>query len=171
MATQQEIEQKAQQQYKTASAATKKTLEVIFGKDLFIIPITDRIKNFSDICREAGVNEKDYAIPAKGTYKQKAEKCMERLMLLEKVLNGGVIINQADIKSARWEPYFNTVPDKKQPAGFGLSFDVCYYDGSDALLGVRPQYISKPIAEFAGKTFLADYTAFAQNYQLSKTHK
>jgi len=171
MATQQQLEDNAKKQYKTATAAGKKVLESVFGKDLFTIAITERVKTFADVCREAGVNEKDYTIPVKGTYKQKADKCLERLMLFEPVFNGGKVIIIADTDQRKWEPYFTVIPDKKLPAGFGLSFVVCICVDSFAFLGVRPQYISQEIAAYVGKTFLAEYTAFAQNYQLSKTHK
>lgn len=168
MSTQQQIEQNAKEQYLKADANGKKTLEAIFGKDLFIIPLHQRINSFTNLCKEVDVKEKAYAPLGSGSYKEKADRFMERLMLWEEVFTKDNPINMADTNQLKYYPWHNIIPDKKVPAGFRLSFDACRYVFSNASLGVRPYFNTNIDATHVGKVALADYEGWAQNFQLHK---
>lgn len=170
MRTLQEVQQDAKEKYATANVTGKRLLELIFGKELFVIPLTQIVQDFSTLCAAGKVNEKSYAIPAKGTYKQKADMYMERLMLGETVFNQGEIIDFANTAQDKYYPYFKIIPDKTAPAGFRLSFRGCYCALTFAYLGARPHFIREKYAIHFGKTFIAEYEAYLQNYQLSKTN-
>lgn len=174
MFTKDQIEKNAKEQYGKTTATGKRVLESTFGKDFFIIPLTERIKTFTDLCIMAEIYDKDsmkkYIIHNKDTYKQKADKYLERLMLFETVFNAGVLVDMANTDQRKYYPYHKIIVDKSDPAGFRLSFFVCRYDDAAAFLGARPYFLNSAHAQFVGTHFIAEYEGWAQNFQLSKTN-
>ena len=122
------------------------------------------------LCEAAGVDIANYEIKNSMTYKQKADKLMELLMLLEVVFNEGKPINRADTSQRKWYPYFNVIPDESVSGGFRLAFFVSGYDFALAYLGARPEFVEEKISTCVGKKFRHIYEAWAQNFQLSKSN-
>jgi len=156
--------------YNEADDKQKKLLANLYPDLLNPRPPMEWVNTFDFLCQAAGVDVADFEVLPSMTYKQKANKCMDRLMLLEVVFNQGVPIVRAEIKQRKWYPYFNVIPDTDSSGGFRLSFHVSAFDTAIAGLGARPEFVEQKISDFVGKTFLLEYEAWAQNFQLSKSN-
>jgi hypothetical protein len=161
------MKEKAVSAFKNAGTEGKALLSDLFGRDVLCQEPMAWVKTFADVCMAAGVDVADYALPVSGTYKEKAAKYMDRLMLLEVAFNGGKVPNLADITERKYYPWHNIIPDSSRPAGFRLSYYVCDYDYSLSYLGDRPAFLEKEHAEYAGTQFIEEYEAHAQYEELS----
>jgi hypothetical protein len=162
------MKEKAVSAFKNAGTEGKALLSDLFGRDVLCQEPMAWVKTFADVCVAAGVDVADYALPVSGTYKEKAAKYMDRLMLLEVAFNGGKVPNLADITERKYYPWHEIIPDSSRPAGFRLSFRDFDCDYSGSFLGVRPVFLNRDHAIYAGKQFIEEYAGFAENYNLSR---
>ena len=163
-------EAKLRKAHSGADEKGKKLLETMYPEVFTPRSPMEWVNTFELLCQAAGVDVADYEVLPAMTYKQKADKCMYRLMLLELVFNQGVPIVRAEIKQRKWYPYFNVIPDTAGSGGFRLSFGDSGCAAAYAVLGARPEFVEQRISDFVGKTFVAEYEAWAQNFQLSKSN-
>jgi len=162
---------KAMEAYKTADAALMAALEDIFGKENLKGNLMDRVHSLDDLFREAGKDPAAYAIPENGTYTEKADMYLARLMLAEELFNAGEVIDLANTDQKKHYPYFEIIKDKKALAGFRLSYRVCGYDLDGAHLGARPEFTRSEHAVHVGKILQPEYEAMAQNRQMARNQK
>lgn len=112
--------------YPTASSELKTILENAFGKSFFSQKITDRVKNFDDICLFAGTT--DYAFhagcAAEGITKD--EIADRKWKLIIKVLNEGWMPNWAENNEKKYQ-----IIVKMTPSSFGLNNVNYYYTNSN----------------------------------------
>jgi hypothetical protein len=162
-------EENLKKAYGKADENGKKLLADLYPAVFTPRPPMDWVDTFEKVCEAAGVDAAHYEVTASMSYKEKANKLMDQLMLLE-VFNEGKPINRADTTQQKLYPYHRIIPDVSVSGGFRLAFagSACSYD--HAILGARPEFINKKISDFVGKTFCHIYEAWAQNFQLSKTN-
>jgi hypothetical protein len=115
------------------------------------IPLIDRIKNYSDVCKELKLKEltiKDFSfLPIDQQLKSLS---FHKLKNIEKLFAGDWKLSWKDKNQRKWYPWFE---DKGLPGlGFGRSsYSVDYSSGAVAY------FSSEEISDFIGKTFLDLY--------------
>src|SRR5437868_9418950 len=126
------------------SGIDKKTTRKLLKK----MPLTDRIRFYSDVCEE--LEEEQLTLDdfkSLPRYLRKKHLAYGKLLQVAKLLNGNWKPDYSDTSQEKWYPYF----DYKQ--GRGLVFSDSY--GHPGLFyGVAALYKSREMSDFAGKTFL-----------------
>jgi len=105
--------------YSNANAAGKELLEKKFGKEIFNLKITDRIKTFEDACAALGTSPAD-VLTHKGcflTSKQKRVNAADKLETIIEALNEGWTPDWKDGNQAKFYPWF-----EYGNKGFSLNF-------------------------------------------------
>lgn len=127
-----------------------------------LVEPTTWVQTFSDLCRAAGVNEKDYAIPASGApATDMMNVYWHRLMVGMRALNPkGWIPDIANINQGKWSAYANVIPDASRTFGFRLASVGYVCDFSDSYLGARPVFAEAKLAKFHFENFTSDYEGF-----------
>lgn len=150
-----ELINEAVERYRSAQPGERKVLETVFGKKTFskCLKITERIKDFNDICIEAGVDPLDYVVTDDMTARQKRAIYTEKIYLIAEVLNEGVKLDWSNGNQRKWAPWFQW-----QGAGFGFSDSDYDYDFTHSTVGSR--FASEELSDFAGKTFIKEYNDY-----------
>jgi hypothetical protein len=150
-----ELINEAVERYRTADAQERKVLETVYGKKTFskCLKITERIKDFNDICIEAGVDPLDYVVTDDMTARQKRAIYTEKIYLIAEVLNEGVKLDWSNGNQRKWAPWF-----KWNGAGFGFSGSD--YDFGNTFSGVGSRFASEELSDFAGKKFTKEYNDY-----------
>jgi hypothetical protein len=156
--------------YKEADPQQKKLLEIMYPEVFKPRPPMEWVNTFELLCQAAGVDVVNYEVLPSMSYKERADVCMDRLMLLETVFNEGVLIDLANTRQQKWYPWHRIIPAPECSGGFRLAFDDSRYGFADADLGARPYFLNKKISDFVGDTFCFLYLEWAQNFQLSKSN-
>jgi len=115
--------------------------------------ILPHLITFTAICAATNKNEADYAPPANGTNEEMLIAYFRRTNLIAKAFNGSVKIVRANTMQDKWSIWTRVKPDSEEPAGFRLSFVVCGYGDSRAVVGARHACKNRELAMFMGKNF------------------
>lgn len=115
--------------------------------------IMERIKDFNDICAEAGENPKDYEVHDGMTARQKRNILGDKLHLIAQVLNEGVKIDYANSSQKKWQPWF-------QWNGAGFGFSRSYYGYVNSAAAVASRFASQELSDFAGRKFIKEYNEY-----------
>lgn len=105
--------------------------------------------SFLDILAAAGITPEQFNEQTKDF--TPGEKGDRKVALIAKVLNEG------EKGEPIYYPWFWKRANKKKPSGVGLSFFATVRDYSDARVPARLKYKNRELAEYAGKTFIAEY--------------
>ncbi|MBS1988729.1 hypothetical protein JST56_07120 [Candidatus Dependentiae bacterium] len=144
--------------HKSGTAAEKKLLEKLHGKDMFQPDLMQTVKSIADIYRLAGVNARSYALPKTATADQIAENAFRKLRLAAQIMNQGWKPDWSNDNQYKYYPYF--VWDNKKK-GFSFAHVGCLYTLTS--VGSRLCFRTSALAEFFGKTFLSEYNDFLIN--------
>ena len=156
--------------YKAADKKCKSLLVNLYGKEMFTekaAPIGKGISTFEQVCAALKVSARSYAIPAKGSYQQKADAAMRRLKLIAKCFNDGWVADMADTNQYKYWAWFDIIKDASKLAGFGFSNANYYCVFTYAYVGSRPNFKSSEICIYVGKAFVSEFERFAQFQQLA----
>jgi len=140
--------------YENAKNSGKQLLEDLFGKNIFIKDITDRIKTFNDVLSELKIDPQDFH---NKTYQMEADtKAYEQVKLIVKALNEGWLPDWSNSNEYKYYPYFKI----GSPSGSGFSY--CDYVVWPALstVGSRLCFKSSELARYAGEQFEDIYKDF-----------
>lgn len=118
------------------------------------------IKTFEDACEYVGVDpdqfEDAYSLLPADVY------AFMQLRIIALALNGGMKLRYGIDRM--WEPLFNVSRDAAggATAGAGFCCSSTYYDpsDSDAITCSRLCYMSREVAEYAGKRFIETYKQY-----------
>jgi hypothetical protein len=148
--------QNALDAYNNANDDGKKLLSTLFGKDVFIMKITDRIKTFEDALKVCPPTDNvkillDYnGVDAD----MLAAQAFAKLTLIGRALNEGWQPKWEDTDQYKYYPYF------KHQGGFGLADGDYGYGYTSAGVGSRLCFKNATLAEYAGKQFADIYNTF-----------
>ena len=137
--------------HKTAAPEFKELLEQNFGKDFFNQKVSDKIKNYQDICDDLGVSSKDNDIKIEvegfDDLDNKTLLNIVKAMRIAKVYNKGEEFKTID--QPRFYAWF------KFSSGSGFVFDGTTYDYTfaSASSAARFAFLRREDAEDAAKKF------------------
>lgn len=140
--------------YQQAPQDGKKLLSNLFGPGTLDVPVTERIKTYSDACAELGIiplTEDDFRyLPEEDRESQYA---YHQLTIIIRVLNEG------------WKPDWNNSNEYKyyvwqQWAGSGFAYYDFDYTYTISNVGSRLIYKNRELAVWAGKQFESIYNKF-----------
>ena len=127
-----------------------------YDKLLTKISLFDRIRNYSDVCKELSINELteiDFRyFPIEQRLKMLS---FYRIQNITKLFNQDWILNWSDIKQRKYYPWF-----EKKSSGWVCCGSVVYFSGSGSVVGL---FKSEEISDFCGKLFLEDYINIIEN--------
>ncbi|MGN6491202.1 MAG: hypothetical protein ACTHLE_04340 [Agriterribacter sp.] len=142
-------DQDARKIYPSAIPELKTILEANWGKSFFSQKITERVKTWEDVCREAN-EDPDDIIYRTGTADEIAYK---KLKVIIRVLNEGWSPNWNDSSQRKWYPWFYL-------SSPGFRFLVTHFEFTYAIVGSRLCFKSEELCEFAAKQFTSIYKDF-----------
>lgn len=140
-------DQDARKIYPSAITELKTILEANWGKSFFSQKITERVKTWEDVCREAN-EDPDDIIFRTGTADEIAYK---KLKVIIRVLNEGWNPNWNDSSQRKWYPWFY-----QNSPGFRFLVGTDYDDDGSSV-GSRLRFKSEELCEFAAKQFTSIY--------------
>ncbi len=156
--------------YKDADTKGKAMLESLHGKEIFATkekPKSKEATTFAEVCAALKVKASAYAIPAKGSWKLKADIAMSRLKLIAKHFNGDWVADIADTSQYKYWCWFDVIKDSDKVSGFGFAYAFYDYDFANTDVGSRPNFKSSEICMYVGKTFLLEFEQFQQFQQMA----
>ncbi len=139
--------------YEEADEKGKKQLATLLKGQMTFGKITDRIKTFDDACEIEGLDSVALVKKWKSQGDTGDEIAYKKLKIIVKVLNEGWIAEMHNTSQYKFYPYFNL-------SGSGFSFSDTYNWDSYTLAGTRLCFRNSELAEYAGKTFIAEYKEF-----------
>jgi hypothetical protein len=155
-------ESTARSMYKTATAEVKSWLEENFSKEFFSVKITDRIKTFEDVMKEALLwftAVQNNQVNAK----TKIQKMIYDILLNH--VRGGRVTADDRVRllifvlNEGWEPNFRNSNESKyylwferKASGWAVGVGVCGYDFS--FVGAGFHFRSRELALYGGNNFL-----------------
>jgi len=124
--------------------------------------ITDKIKNYEDICTFDGVDPvQSLPFPQEQNAEEIAINSFAKAIRINRVLNEGWTPDWNNFDERKYYPWFDmeTYPGQ---VGSGAGFSYGDYDFvySGSCVGSRLVFKSRELAEFAGRTFLDTYRGF-----------
>lgn len=137
--------------YKKASGAYKRFLESIYGMELFMGNIIDRVKDYADACKEKGLHpdeERPYKKPT--TDKHKVLNAFSDLLIIAEALQGDWVADYDNTNQPKWFPIFKKV----KGGGFAFSLSDSYYDLTLTYLGSRLCFPNEATSNYFGKQFI-----------------
>jgi len=140
--------------FKAASPEQKTLLENLFGKEVIPGKIEDRIKDFNDICAEAGVDPADFVIPVGASQRQIGSIAFNRIQLIFEVANEGW---EADWDNSNQPKYYIIW---KYTPGSGFSSYGCADTYSASYVGSRLSTFSAERAKWIAETFRNEFNQF-----------
>lgn len=117
-------------------------------------PITERVKTFDDILKEANTTKEEWDIKVAGMSPNTV--AYERVKLISEVLNEG---NKLDWSNPNQYKYYPWLEWNNKRSGFVFANAHCNYSHSGAGLGPRLCFYTRELAHFAGTQFEAEYNA------------
>lgn len=112
--------------------------------------ITDRVKNFSDVCKLAGEDEDQFKIASGDSDIIKSMRYAGKIMLIAKVLNEGHVFDWNNDNEYKWRPWFCMNDNNFRFDDSGCSI-------SSSTVSARMCFKSEKLSTFAAKTFLQEY--------------
>lgn len=143
----------AQKSYPTATAATKKVLEEIFGKEPFVPKITNAVKTFEGaypIFKKLKTKDPLWLLLQKRKVSELS--VVERLMIIAEVLRNGWEADYEDDNQKKWFPVHI-----RKGSGFVFSGTVCDYTLAITDCGSRFALSTTEDAEYFGKQFIKEW--------------
>lgn len=134
--------------WKEGNAETKKALENLYGKEVFNMKITDRVKTFEDAYEIAGKPQKpDFNVCSVAD--RSFFENIWKMSIITMVLNEGWTADWDNDNESKYYPYFYMSPS-------GFAFDVTCYDCTHALAGggSRLCFRTSELARYAGEQFV-----------------
>ena len=134
--------------WREGNAETKKALENLYGKEVFNMEITDKVKTFEDAYEIAGRPQKPdfnvFSIADRSFYEN-----MWKMSIITMVLNEDWTPDWNNSNEPKSYPYFRM--DKTS-----FAFNVTAYDGTVAYAGCvsRLRFRTSELARYAGEQFL-----------------
>ena len=119
--------------------------------------ITDKIKSFENACAALGLNpaeELPYESPKNG--RQLAANAFVKCTIIAEALNEGWKPDWSNWNQTKYYPWFD-MHSENAAGGSGFSFGGYGAGTSISRVGSRLVFKSRELAEYAGKTFLAEY--------------
>jgi hypothetical protein len=146
--------------YNNTDDAGKKLIAEMFGGEINLLKITDRVKTFDDACRELSIS------PASVGFQLQAELeplfkdvasilAYMKLIIITRALNEGWVPDWSDSDQPKY-----TVWLEDYQAGVGFSFTGCVDWDSNTAVGSRLCFKSSELAMYAGNQFMAIYNDF-----------
>ncbi len=126
----------------------KELLENLFGKNVFLKDIKDRIKNFEDVLKEAEISKAAFAKQCTGL--EADEIAYKKAKLVCSIVNEGWVPDWKNSNQYKYFPWFN-MNDSSSDDGFSYYDCVCW--DSLSYVGSRLCFKSSDLATFAGKLF------------------
>lgn len=144
-----------QKAYGQADEKGKQLLQNLFGKKEFI-PITERVKSYSDACVVLGIPPCTVLVTTTDKLDSDAASIYAYAMLIviARALNEGWEPDWSDHTQYKWYPYFEFKP------GFGFSSTYYAHWYAHTNVGSRLCYKTSELAEYAGKQFDKIYQDF-----------
>lgn len=134
--------------WKEGNAETKKALENLYGKEVFNMKITDRVKTFEDAYEIAGRPQKPdfnvFFVADRSFYEN-----MWKMSIITMVLNEGWEPDWDNDNESKYYPYFYM-----SPSGFAFFDTTCDYSFALAGCGSRLRFRTSELARYAGEQFL-----------------
>lgn len=118
--------------------------------------IMERVSNFSDICKIAGVPKEVFIVVENESKISRSMKLAGKIMLISDVLNEGEDLDYTNQSQRKWYPWHKSEDGE---FSFYLSVNDCW--GTD--VSARMCFKSEALSDFAGKTFLQEYRDFKEN--------
>lgn len=143
--------------YKKASKKERKLLESLFGKEIFVEDITERVKTFEDACKILGIK---LDLPDVSTMPKKHQKSLiahYKLVIIAEALNEGWKPNWSDYDEYKYHPWFEY---DKARSGFGFGSADWTSTGTSTYVGSRLCFKTKTLAEYIGKQFEELYNEY-----------
>lgn len=115
------------------------------------ISLFDRVKNFSDVCKE--LNEKELTLDDFLQFGEDSAKMFTcyKLKRIEKLFNGCWKVDLNNVNQVKYYPWFTA------HGGFGFYDSYGYSDDFSSEVAF---YKSKEVSDYIGKTFLKEYKEF-----------
>jgi hypothetical protein len=146
-------------EYNGGCPDVKKSLENLFGKEVFIqAKITDRIKTFDDACKAVNIDPADYLtiseISSQVSKDVKSIQAYVKLIIIVRALNEGWEPNWKNQGEYKYYPWFDF------SSGSGLSYYGYVGQYSISYVGSRLCFKSRELAEYAAKQFIDIYKEY-----------
>lgn len=141
--------------YNNANAAGKELLEKKFGKEIFNLKITDRVKTFEDACAVLGTSPAE-ALTHKGCFltpKQKRANAADKLETIIEALNEGWTPDWKDGNQTKFYPWF-----EYGSKGFSLNYVVAYCRSTRVPSCLCSK--NRDIATYAATQFISIYNEY-----------
>lgn len=138
--------------YENATPKIKAALENLFGKNVFLKDIKDRVKTFENACEVLGIEIPVFTYDATDM-DAKSTIAYRKLCIIARALNEGWKPDWTNSSEYKYIPWFKS-------SGPGFAFNDC--GGWDALttVGSRLCFKSRELAEYAGKQFIEIYNDY-----------
>lgn len=115
-------------------------------------PVTERVKTFTDACKELGINPCQIT---NNTLDSKDEVAFKKLKIIAKALNEGWTPNRMDTNQYKHYPYFDY-------SSSSLVY-YCYYFRTNDEVPLALTFKNKELAIYAGKQFINEYNEYLNN--------
>ena len=134
--------------WKEGNAETKKALENLYGKEVFNMKITDRVKTFEDAYEIAGKPQKPdfnvFSVADRSFFEN-----MWKMSIITMVLNEGWEPDWDNDNESKYYPYFYM-----SPSGFAFVDADGGSSGARAGCGSRLRFRTSELARYAGEQFV-----------------
>jgi len=133
--------------YEEATPKGKLLLENLFGKNIFLKDIKDRIKCFDDVLLENGISREEFEKSCKGLEPDEIAYRMAKLVCL--AFNEGWVPDWNESNQYKYYPWF----EMGSSSGVGFSFGDCDAWFTYSYVGSRLCFKTADLAKYAGKLF------------------
>ena len=133
--------------HEEASIKGKSLLENLFGKNVFLKDVKDRIKKFDDVLNENGISRADFEKSCTGLKPDEIAYKMAKLVCL--AFNEGWIPDWTNSIEYKYTPWFNM----GSSSGVGFSYHDCDSWLTGSAVGSRLCFKSSELAKYAGQLF------------------
>lgn len=149
--------EEARDLYKTGDATFKAFLEKNFDKKDLSTKVTDRVKNWEDVCKELSITNEvlPYIFPK--TKQEISINAFAKIQYISQCLNEGWTPTWTNSSEYKFYPWFE---QKSSRSGFGFS---SYYGYALGGLGFGFYYKSRELSDYAGTQFLTIYKEYLGN--------
>lgn len=138
--------------YENATPKIKATLENLFGKNVFLKEVKDRVKTFENACEVLGIEVPVFTYDATDI-DAKSTVAYRKLCIIARALNEGWKPDWTNSSEYKYLPWFKS-------SGSGFAFDDYDYWLTCTTVGSHLCYKSSELAEYAGKQFIEIYNDY-----------
>jgi hypothetical protein len=137
--------------YEAGDENKKREMEGLYGKEVFLKSVMERIQSYEDACADQGKNPEE-ELPWKNPTNpdQVCDNTNVMLRIIAKSLKGSFKANYGDSNEKKWSPWF-----KWNGSGFGFAGSYCAYTLTFAGVGSRFAFPDEKTSNHFGKQFLA----------------